>query len=57
MIRIYNVYHKSSNIVKNKYIIPIQVGNGEPIKGVSLRDNVEINIANKNPTFCELTAQ
>ncbi|AHG87137.1 hypothetical protein F544_19090 [Bibersteinia trehalosi USDA-ARS-USMARC-190] len=56
-ISIYSVYHKASHIVENTYVKPIQVGSGEDIPHIKLRDNTGDNISNKNGTFCELTAQ
>ncbi|WP_324682449.1 DUF4422 domain-containing protein [Bibersteinia trehalosi] len=56
-ISIYSVYHKASHIVENTYVKPIQVGSGEDIPHIKLRDNIGDNISNKNGTFCELTAQ
>lgn len=57
MISIYSVYHKASHLVENSYIKPIQVGNSSNIDGILYRDNKGINIAEKNGTYCELTAQ
>lgn len=56
-ISIYSVYHKVSHLIENIYIKPIQVGNGESIDGIHYRDNTGNNIAEKNGTYCELTAQ
>lgn len=56
-ISLYTVYHKDSHIISNKYIKPIQVGYGNNIDGVNLRDNSGDNISSKNDSFCELTAQ
>lgn len=56
-ISIYSVYHKASHIIENAYIKPIQVGNGQAIPGIQYRDNQGINIAEKNNSYCELTAQ
>ena len=57
VISLYTVYHKASHLIKNQYIKPIQVGNGKDIQGIEYRDNREDNITDKNPTYCELTAQ
>ena len=57
IISLYTVYHKASHLIKNEYIKPIQVGNGKDIQGIECRDNRGNNIAEKNPTYCELTAQ
>ena len=35
--------------------IPLQVGSGDVIESVSLRDNTGENISDRNSTFCELT--
>lgn len=56
-VRIFMVYHKASPFLKKKPFVPIQVGNGKPIPGIHLRDNIGDNIASKNPNYCELTAQ
>lgn len=56
-IRLYVVYHKPSPLLQTPPFVPIQVGKGKPIPGVTVRDNVGENIAEKNPNFCELTAQ
>lgn len=56
-ISIYSVYHKASHIVENSYVKPIQVGDGKSIEGINFRDSSGDNIASKNSTFCELTAQ
>jgi len=37
-------------------LVPIQVGQGEDIAGIEHRDNTATNIAEKNSSFCELTA-
>ncbi|MBE2894791.1 DUF4422 domain-containing protein [Spirabiliibacterium falconis] len=56
-ISLYTVYHKSSHILNNANIKPIQVGTGLKIPEINLRDNTGENIAEKNNSFCELTAQ
>ena len=56
-ISLYTVYHKNSQIISNKYIVPIQLGDKENIPGITLRDNVGNNISSKNSIYCELTAQ
>ena len=58
-IKIYTSYHKKCELLKNKYIYPIQVGTA--LNGVlypdSLHDDAGDNISDKNPMYCELTAQ
>ncbi len=56
-VRIYVVCHKPTPLPKTPPFVPIQVGKGKPIPGVTMRDNIGDNIAAKNPNFCELTAQ
>lgn len=58
-IKIFTSYHKKCELLKNKYIYPIQVG--VDVNGVvyenSLHDNTGENISKKNAQYCELTAQ
>ena len=58
-IKIFTSYHKKCELLKNGCIYPIQVGTA--VNGVVypefLHDNVEDNISEKNPLYCELTAQ
>jgi len=56
-VRIYMVYHKASPMIGRAPFVPIQVGKGEPIPGIEVRDNTGDNIAAKNANYCELTAQ
>lgn len=56
-IQIFVVYHKDSLVFDKIPFIPIQVGASSPISGINVRDNTGDNIADKNPNFCELTAQ
>ena len=56
-ITLYTVYHKAAHILQNPYITPIQVGGGDDIAGIHYRDNQGDNIAAKNDSYCELTAQ
>ncbi|MDD4839288.1 MAG: DUF4422 domain-containing protein [Clostridia bacterium] len=50
--------HKESYVPENKLLIPIQVGakGKRPIAGM-LRDDEGENISEKNPRYCEMTAQ
>ena len=55
MLKIYSVTHKEvDNFAPER--VPIGVGENREIKGVELYDNVGDNIAEKNKSFCELTA-
>lgn len=56
-MKIFIATHKKVDFPQNKIYIPIQVG-AEYNKSidVSLRDNENDNISNKNSSFCELTA-
>jgi len=50
--------HKESFVPKNKYIVPIQVGAAGKKKFPDmLHDDEGDNISEKNPRYCELTAQ
>lgn len=53
-MKIYVVAHKKARMPKDPLYVPIQVGSGPDI--YPLRDNTGIQIAEKNPHFCELTA-
>lgn len=53
-VSIYVVAHKEAKFPKNEIYKPIQVGKKESF--TSIRDNTGINIAEKNGSFCELTA-
>lgn len=58
-IKIFTSYHKKCELLKNKYIYPIQVGTN--VNGIiyedTLHDNTGDNISGKNGMYCELTAQ
>ena len=55
-VKILLAYHKNSPIVNNDVFLPIGVGNRkEELKNISLRDDDGENIADKNPTYNELT--
>lgn len=55
--RVYITYHKPSHIVSShSSLIPIQVGSGSAIPGISCRDDQGANIAQLNDRYCELTA-
>lgn len=56
-VKIFMVYHKPSPFLAAEPFVPIQVGAGIDIPDVVCRDNTMDNIAEKNPNFCELTAQ
>lgn len=56
-IKIFMVYHKPTPFLAAEPFVPIQVGVGADIPDVVCRDDVLENIAEKNPNFCELTAQ
>lgn len=56
-IRLFVVCHKPTPLPQQEPFVPIQVGGGASIPGVALRDNTGDNIAEKNPNYCELTAQ
>lgn len=55
-IRVFVVCHKATTLLNRRPFVPLQVGNGNPIEGC-IRDNTGDNIAEKNPNYCELTAQ
>lgn len=46
---------KPVSLPKDEMYVGVQVGNGADIKGWE-RDNTGMNISQKNPTYCELTA-
>ena len=50
------VCHKPAILPSDPIYLPIQVGSGPDIPGC-VRDNTGDNIAEKNPSYCELTAQ
>lgn len=55
--RIFVTYHRESHRVGTaECLIPIQVGSGAPINFPCERDNVGVNISQKNNSYCELTA-
>lgn len=58
-IKIFTSYHKKCELLKNKYFVPIQVGTAlhGAVYEDSLHDNTGDNISEKNPQYCELTAQ
>lgn len=56
MNKIFVVSHKEYPFPKNEAYIPIQVGNNASFSNDSVRDNTNDNIAELNPSFCELTA-
>jgi len=57
-IKIFIAHHKDSTILKTNYLIPIQVGAANAdLKLDMIGDNSGENISEKNPMFCELTAQ
>lgn len=54
---IYVVSHKPFKVPSNPIYTPIQVGyNEKNLFDNGVRDNIGINIANKNANYCELTA-
>lgn len=52
--KVYVVAHKEAEFPSDALYVPIQVGSGAAF--LDVRDSEGYNIANKNPTFCELTA-
>ena len=59
MIKIFVVCHKPSHVLKNPLLHPIQVGAAlaeKKIPGMEYDDSGE-HISEKNPLYCELTAQ
>lgn len=56
-ITIYTVYHKPAHVLSVAPITPIQVGPHPDLKREMARDSTGENIASKNATYCELTAQ
>ncbi len=58
-IKIYISCHKDCYLPKGKFLFPIQVGakNAQVRFPGILHDDVGENISEKNPTYCELTAQ
>lgn len=56
-IEIYVVSHKNAKMPSDKMYIPVQVGNSKNDFDGFHRDNTGDNIADKNASYCELTAQ
>lgn len=56
-IRVFVVSHKEVPLPNCEPFVPIQVGSGPAIPSIKCRDNTGDNIAEKNPNYCELTAQ
>lgn len=54
MLKVYAITHKEYQFAKERTVIG--VGANRSIEGVSLYDNAGENIADKNKSFCELTA-
>lgn len=54
---LYVVSHKRARMPQEKIYLPLQVGPASENFPGFLRDNTEINIASKNGSYCELTAQ
>ena len=54
---IYVVSHKDTRMPQDKMYYPLQVGSAKENFPGFLRDNTGDNIAEKNPNYCELTAQ
>jgi len=55
---VYVTHHRPSHLVEADPVLrAIQVGDGAPIPGVVCRDNTGDHIADRNPHYCELTAQ
>ena len=55
MLKIYSVSHKEiDNFAPER--VPLGVGENKNINGIEIYDNTGDNIAEKNKTFCELTA-
>ncbi len=56
-IKIFVACHKNCNIIKNRYLIPIQVGSALSNERFNMaHDDNGINISKKNRMYCELTA-
>lgn len=61
-IKIFVSYHKKSPIIKSDVFVPIEVGRAlknpeNNLKDIMIGDNEGENISEKNPRYCELTAQ
>lgn len=57
-IKILVACHKPAELPKNELFLPIQVGSSLASKRLPIQqDNDGNNISDKNPTYCELTAQ
>ena len=61
-IKIFVSYHKKSPIIKSDVFEPIEVGRAlkspeNNLKDIMIGDNEGENISEKNPRYCELTAQ
>lgn len=61
-IKIFVSYHKKSPIIKSDVFEPIEVGRAlksleDSLKDIMIGDNDGENISEKNPRYCELTAQ
>ena len=59
-IRILNACHKPTYEPENPLFYPIQVGTAltdRRLEGMTYHDNEGDNISEKNPDYCELTAQ
>ena len=58
-IKIYISCHKECEVLRNKYVYPIQVGTtlADTKFANMLHDNEGDNISDLNPMYCELTAQ
>lgn len=56
-VKILLSYHKDSPVVNNDVFLPVRVGKDkDALTGIPLRDDEGENIADKNPTYNELTA-
>ena len=57
-IKILVACHKPSELPQNELFLPIQVGAALATRTLPIaQDNTGDNISDKNPTYCELTAQ
>ena len=54
---IYVVSHKDIRMPEGNIYIPVQVGPAKDDFSGFVRDNTGENISEKNPNYCELTAQ
>lgn len=56
-IKIYVAYHKDSPIIENSIFTPIQVGRANSTEKLNMiGDDTGVNISNKNPIYCEMSA-